>query len=216
MIKVVLVTYAERDGAIKRIDCDAVVREGWDSDAEVTESPIERGAEVVDHVREKNDALTLEILITNTPTRVPQSHMSGVGGTTTKDEAGTVLVFDGEFDRVRNVAQDLVRVKAAGLLWYIQTALNDYDEYLLQNFKATKEARTGNSATFILTLKRARFVDTNDTSIPRTRRAAPRVNAGAQQTERPPQSFVNAATGTAAATLGDQLRRSPFGSILQF
>lgn len=56
---------------------DVTLREAPDLSAEVTEHPVEQGADVTDHVRLKPLVLVIEGYVTNQPIELPQSHMNG-------------------------------------------------------------------------------------------------------------------------------------------
>lgn len=62
---------------IDEIWLDVSVRESHGLSAEVTEHPVESGADVADHIRPKQRTVTIEGIISNTPIEVPQSHMDG-------------------------------------------------------------------------------------------------------------------------------------------
>lgn len=56
---------------------DVSVRESHGLSADVTEHPVEEGADITDHIRAKPRTFSIEGLISNTPIEVPQSHMDG-------------------------------------------------------------------------------------------------------------------------------------------
>lgn len=178
--------YAEADGTLKLLDVDALVAEGNTGISEVSENPIELGADVVDHIRDKSDELTVEFVITNTPTRTVSSHAEGSLGAFRESGGAVVLQFDAAFDRVAAVLADLTRVRKAGLLWRISTALRLYESFQLQQVQVSRDPKSGNSAKFSLNLHRAIFVSTRYSPapplLPRTR---PRVANGTQPTQRP-------------------------------
>jgi len=186
-------TWAEVDGEVKTLDVDALMREGNTGTSELTENPIELGADVTDHIRDKSDALTLEFVITNTPLRVPTSHMQGITGSVrkvdTKNGNVVALAFDSQFDRVKAVYDDLSRVRKAGLLWRIESPVRVYEDFLIETLAYARDNKTGDAATFILGMKRARFVSTRVVAIPRRRRTRPTVNTGTQAT-RPPRDSI--------------------------
>ncbi len=62
---------------IDEIWLDVSVREAHGLSADVTEHPVESGADVADHIRPKQRTVTIEGVISNTPIDVPQSHMDG-------------------------------------------------------------------------------------------------------------------------------------------
>jgi hypothetical protein len=54
-------------GALQVLVFDAVVTEGWELNAEVTEHPVEVGPDIADHVRVKLALCTLEVFVSNEP-----------------------------------------------------------------------------------------------------------------------------------------------------
>jgi len=179
--------YAERDGTVKPLDVDAVVHEANTAISEVSDNPVELGADVTDHIRDKSDALVIEFVISNTPTRVPSSHADGAtGGVRTGaggDDKGVVLRFDAQFDRVYVVREDLARVKRLGLLWRIETALRIYEDFLIEQLVVDRDAKSGKSAKFTLQMRRAIFVATQFAAVPVLQpRTRPRAAQGTQPT----------------------------------
>lgn len=186
----VVLRYTETDGTERTLDVDAVVREGETLQSEITEHPVERGAPVADHAYDKLDSLVLEFVITNTPTRVPESHMSGVGGSFRSSGGAVVLSFDSQFDRVREVETDLRRIKSAALLWNVSTGLRDYNEFIIEQIAIERTEGRGSSAKFTVTLRKFRFVTTSVAAVPhRQRRTRPPVSRG-QQPPQPPRASV--------------------------
>lgn len=187
-----VLTYTERDGTIKEVSADAVTREGNTRVAEVTENPVERGADVADHIRPKTDTLVLEFYVTNTPIKSPTSHAEGVTGAVQRTEAGTVLAFSGVFDRVSEVHSDLKRVQDAGLKWTIFSGLTVYADFALAQIQAERDAKAGSSVKFVCTFQRLRIVATRQVSIPvRRRRVRPQQPRGVQQPEPPRNSVLS-------------------------
>jgi hypothetical protein len=72
------IAFQDGSGAFTSIHVDATIRESHNTSSQVTEHPVEQGANVSDHVRPELEKLTLEVFITNTPIRLPKSHVSGV------------------------------------------------------------------------------------------------------------------------------------------
>jgi hypothetical protein len=62
---------------IDTIWVDASLRETYSYGAEVTEHPVEQGADVADHIRPRSRVLSIEAVVTNTPIEVPGSHADG-------------------------------------------------------------------------------------------------------------------------------------------
>lgn len=153
------ITFELANGQIQSIEFDAVIRDTHEASAEITDHPVERGADVSDHVRKNLDSVTLEVVVSNEPIRQPGSQMEGV----TSGQAGleirepapfglglvvakaNVLVFDGEFDRVRTVHEELLRLMNEGVVVGILTSLREYENMLLRRVSPIREAATGDS-----------------------------------------------------------------------
>lgn len=192
------IQWTEASGSTTVLDTDAVVTETNAMASEITDNPIELGADVTDNARDKSDQLTLEFVISNTPTRVPKSHANGVTGSTraTPDGKAVVLQFDAQFDRVQAVQQDLARVKKAALLWQITTALRIYGNFLLEQINVTRDGKTGNSAKFSLQLRRALFVSTQYAAVPVLQpRTLPTATQSTQPTRTPHNGILARLTG---------------------
>lgn len=56
---------------------DVSVREGHDLQAEVTEHPVESGANIADHIRPLPATLAIDGIVTNHPIELPGSHVEG-------------------------------------------------------------------------------------------------------------------------------------------
>lgn len=175
-----LVYYLEGND-LKLVAADAVMREGTTSSSEVTDNPVEEGANVTDNVRDKDDRLTLELTITNTPIDVPASHMSGVTGTTRDDGKGAVVLqFTGEFNRRRAVYDDLQRVRKLALRFSIETDLRDYEDFVIESISGDRDATSGSGVKITLQMKRIRFVTTRIVAVPqRLRRTLAPIPLGA-------------------------------------
>jgi hypothetical protein len=182
-------TWAERDGQIKSLDIDAVLREGSTEVSEITENPIELSADVADHIRDKTDSLTLEFVITNTPTRTPETNADGSQGAFRKgSHNGVALQFSSEFDRVASVRDTLTRVRTEGLKWQIFSALRVYTDFMIEQIQIARDNKTGDSAKFTMQMRRVRFVQTRVVAVPARRRRVPPTQALGTQPATAPRS----------------------------
>lgn len=162
------------DGQLQLIVFDAVTRDVHESTAEITEHPIEEGANISDHVRPNLDTVELQAIVSNHPIREPRTQMDGVigaqgeleitgvrsppfvgalgaaarvvlGGAPVVLAKANVLLFDGEVDRVRTVYDELLRLKNSGTVIGILTSLRNYDNMLIRRISPIREAASGNS-----------------------------------------------------------------------
>lgn len=70
----------EKTQAVNAIWVDAVLLENYSRSADVTGFAIEGGATISDHVSAQQPEITLELFVSDTPVRVPETHLAaGVG-----------------------------------------------------------------------------------------------------------------------------------------
>lgn len=193
MARKVAFSWTELDGRVGTLDVDAVLREGNTEVSEITENPVELSADVTDHIRDKSDTLTIEFVITNTPVEIPQTNAEGVSGAFQKNSnsGGVTLQFSGEFNRVVSVRETLSRVRRQGLKWQVFSAVKTYSDFLLEQIQFSRDQNTGDAVSFVLQLKRVRFVSTRVVSVPvRRRRVIPNQARGTQPPAPPRNSAI--------------------------
>lgn len=225
------------------IQFDATVREMHTSAVTVTEHPVEKGANVSDHVRKELAHLTCEAMVSNHPIKVPGTNMQGVSGsvraldlqwqtgeentrkvrlsipkrldlpigvpvagalltstgaldyTETREVDGfvstpgpdgasaQVLQFDGEFDRVRSVYDELRLLQDSATLLTVNTSIREYENLILQNLTAPRTVQDGASITFTFDLKEIRFVTSQTVKAPANKKTpTAKTNLGAKPT----------------------------------
>ncbi len=76
---VVTISY-DAGGSLAVIEFDATLSETHIGTSIVTEHPVEKGVNISDHVRPDVDRLTLEVMVTNAPIKVPGSNLDGATG----------------------------------------------------------------------------------------------------------------------------------------
>jgi hypothetical protein len=163
------------DSTTGSVQVDASVNEQHITTAQVTEHPVESGPNVTDYIRPMPRKLTLELMISNTPTYLPSTQMRGaqanpaartsvlVGNNPT---AFSSLKFSDDFDRVRDAYTDLVDAILAGALFQITTTLTNYDHMACINLSAPRNAESGNAIKFAIDFQEVRIVDTQDVKTP--------------------------------------------------
>ena len=72
---------------IDKVWVDFTLREVHARGADVTEHPVERGADIADHIRPRLPELQLEGIVTNTPIEVPASHLD-----TSREDPSPILI----------------------------------------------------------------------------------------------------------------------------
>ena len=168
----------EDSGQLQLMDFDAVIRDTHESSATVTEHPVEEGANISDHIRKDLDRLTLEIVVSNTPIRVPKTLLSGISGRVqavdiTDPNSGVVLAtanllkFDGELDRVRTVYEEVLRLMNSGTLLSVFTSLRDYENMVIRRAAPVRVAASGNALVMTIDLTEISIAESEIVDAPR-------------------------------------------------
>jgi hypothetical protein len=90
------------------VDIDAVLSEEYTRGGEVVSHPVQRGADLVDHLRAGPLELRLQFAVTNTPTRAPSF---GLGDAEVDASSGALAFTGSPFDRVAAVRDRLERAQ---------------------------------------------------------------------------------------------------------
>lgn len=192
----VIITYPELDGTLGALELDVTVRDTHRSAADVTEHAVEDGANVTDHVRPQQDRLSLEGWVSNTPLRLAKDHTNGVTGSVRTTElqtpagallgsrAASVFRLEGDYDRVTSVHEELRRLIRQGIVCGISTSLRDYENMVLHDLEAPRDAESGNQAVRVrIEAKQVRIVSTETVAVqeePRDARGRGRRRQGPQ------------------------------------
>lgn len=193
---------------------DASVNEQHGVQAQVTEHQIESGASVNDYVRPMPKRLSLSAFVSNTPvfaTRPPlptgaSSNLIGeiqgsqTSSQTVSGQSFKTLSFDDERDRAKEVFQTLVSVCQAGGVFDIYTSLATYQNMVLTNMSAPRDAEHGNAIQFQLDFQEIRVVDSQEVSAlpPKTKR----VSKGSKSAKEVDPNSKDGANRTAAFNIG--------------
>jgi len=116
--------------------------------ANVTRHPVEKGADVADHIQLAPRKLSFEAVVTNTPLAQPATHTRGARGEVMgidniSPDGASVLQFDGSMDRPRDVYLDLRDAYQAKSVFTVDTALERYDDMVITNLTSPREAGSG-------------------------------------------------------------------------
>lgn len=160
----------EENGNTSAIELDVVWSQGFEITAEVSEHPVEQGADVADHVNAAGDTLTMEGWVTNQPITLPRTQMSGVTAETIARDtkAGKLLTqgWTGAFDRKRTVDRLLVELIRRGQLLTVTTGLRQVDNLVLTRHRADRTAEVGDAVGVTLEFKRLRIASTQTVTVP--------------------------------------------------
>jgi hypothetical protein len=189
------ISWEPEDGTPTTIDFDCSVTERYEGAADVTEFPVERGANVTDHVRAQNESVTLEAIVTNTPVVVPTFGMEGATGSPQPlrlDVAGqtlqaTTLQFSQAFDRVRAVDEALRALRDVGQVLTVRTGVREIADCVIARYQVERDAEKGNALHLTLELRRLRIVTTQRVQVeqPALRSGHRSQNRGSQPATEP-------------------------------
>lgn len=132
--------------SINVVQFDATLEEHHVSRAEVTSHAVERGADIVDHIRPLPQELTLTTVTTNTPT-IFLATARGNG-----------------IDRVKTTHQGLLDLLSNGVLVDVVTTLRTYTDMAITSIDVTRTADTGNILSASISLQHIRIIDSEITT----------------------------------------------------
>lgn len=167
------------------LELDATTLLGFEATAEVTEHPVERGPNVVDHIRPMNGTLAVEGVITDHPIALPATQMNGATlapGAVDLSGGGraTVQRFSAPVDRVRACDAVLQSLVDGGVLVTVTAGLRTVESLAIARHRAERNGETGESVKVTLEFKRVRLATTARAPVPAVRRAQVRLERGAQ------------------------------------
>lgn len=179
---------------------DAIISENHELDNEVTEYPVESGADITDNVRPKPLVVTMECLITNTP-------IGAMAGIRKKDgQIGEVITSTGAGSDVSDHTptddcyQHLKQIRDKREPVKIVTTLETYDNMVLRSLSIPRATGRGDELRFTAEFQQVQIVSntrSTRTAIPtakgnRTVSSKPKPTGNGTQPVK--QLFVNALT----------------------
>jgi hypothetical protein len=197
--------YEDGWARIGAIAIDAVVREVHKFAGEVTEHPVEEGADISDHYRPAPRGVQLEGVISDTPLRVPGSHSNDaqqiqrtfdiptelfalqlgpipirIAGPT---HQGSVTTFSKPMERVKSTWEEFEAIFAQQKIITIVTTLRVYPDMALRELDVERRANSYHFTCFALQIRTV--VSGRSAAaipIPKVKRAVPTVEKGKQDT----------------------------------
>lgn len=217
------------------IELDAAVRETHSSAAEPTDSAIEDGSVITDHIDIAPKSLIIEGIVSNTPLtiqsvlignaaglvgsiigRSSNSNITGAlaaGGLSTFGNSIARIAVDAK-NRAKTAFEAMQTAQESGATLTIITRYKVYNDMIIRDLQATRDASTGNILTFTATFREIRIVNsrsgrTDPRSIERLTQAsaASETNEGRQQ--------ANEATDQTQQSFTDRLSNESIFSILR-
>ena len=133
---------------IDDFEIDATISETHQFDSDVTDHPVESGADVTDNVRVKPIIVTINGIVRDSPlgemASVRQNLGPGVGNLPSDDFIAKVL-------GIRDAREPVS----------ISTTLQTYDDMVLQSLTVPRDSKTGRAAVFTAVFKQVIFVKTD-------------------------------------------------------
>lgn len=129
------------------VELDASINETHGADVDITQHPVEEGADITDHARIKPETLSITGVVTNTPLIL---NASANASPTRAEEAYAKL-------------REILRTRE---LISVITSLRQYDSMLLASMPVTRDATTGNIINATLNFQEIIIADSETVSVP--------------------------------------------------
>lgn len=194
----------KRFGTKAVIALDATTKESYTTKAEATQHPIEKGADITDHIILKPDKLSISGIVTATP--FPSGLAAVLAGlsTTVVSKVGSALgpfgaaagavvgaaagssaatsIFGSSVRDLGSVANEFKKLKESKQILQIVTGLKTYSGYVLTSAVIGRTDKTGGSITVDLEFDECQTVDSQTTTaaIPKKSGAIPGQDKGNQ------------------------------------
>ncbi|GAA7770997.1 hypothetical protein RN01_29860 [Cupriavidus sp. SHE] len=150
-----------------------MVEEGHLDELQITEHPVEKGAEINDHAFKRQPEVTLKCGWSN-------SDMKALAGTLESIFEGGILPTS---DYVGQVYSQLLALQETRQPFDVVTSLRMYTDMLFKSLAVVKDQKTGQALNVTATLKQIRIVQTKATTLPaRENQANPQATAETQNT----------------------------------
>lgn len=161
------ILFQKTKAAIGALVLDVSLTESHAAEVEVTEHPVETGANISDHARPKPETLVIEGLVSNTPLPAPGDPTQNVS---LKDSRGQVIgqattSSKQDLSRAGEAYRDLLDLKNSSELLTVVTALRTYTNMKITNLTVPRDARTGQALRFSCTLKEVRLASSRTVTV---------------------------------------------------
>jgi hypothetical protein len=184
--------FVDDSGQTRRFRPNVLIDEEINLSAEVTEHPVETGANISDHNRAQPDEVTVELFFSDAITRVdilsprpeiefveikvPEQPLSlalltstanllstGIGLLTPKQKYIAAVYADPDKPRVIEAYEIIQDLRLAGKLVTIKTTVDVFEDMAIMTAVVKRNSGTGNGGNITLTLKKIRFVQSDVT-----------------------------------------------------
>lgn len=130
------------------VQFDAVVSERHELSADVTSHPVEKGSDITDHIRKKPDELSIDGIVTLTPTVFVAAARSM------------------QEDPVTSAYDIFTDIMDAGLPVDVSTKLRTYENMAITGLTVSRDASTGNVLDVSISLRKIRIISRETSDLP--------------------------------------------------
>lgn len=195
------------DTGVSPIVAQVTIEEQHRDEVQITEHPIEQGANVADHAFSLPASLIVRYGWSNSPSA------ANVGQALTNSAKGTVsgvqsLLSGNSSDQVKDIYAKILRLQASRDPFTVYTGKRRYDNMLIKSVAVTTDATTEQALMVTIELRQVLFVRVTTTSVgaPSSAQAAPEstaapINSGTKVAA-PTQRFNAAGGGAGFEALG--------------
>ncbi|NSX05094.1 phage baseplate protein [Cupriavidus gilardii] len=149
------------------------IEEAYQDDLQITEHPVEKGAEITDHAFKRQPEVVIKCGWSN-------SDLMALAGTLEAIFLGGSLPTA---DYISTVYSQLLALQELREPFDVVTSLRKYDSMLFKSLSVLKDQKTGAALSVTATLKQLRIVNTQATTLPpRDNQADPAATAETQNT----------------------------------
>lgn len=133
---------------IDGLKLDAAMSESHRSENEITQYPVEEGANVTDHVLPLQDTVTITGIVSNTPVVDPTFTMDGM------------LPTDDALAKLRKIKRDRKPVTLK------DTTLGTYEDMVMESLEFPRDGSTGDALRFVATFRQIVLITNERTTVP--------------------------------------------------
>lgn len=156
------------------VQIDVVISEQHDAQNEISAYPVEKGADITDHVRRKPRTVSLECVISDTPILLEQVRRTReFQGVTFTSSAGTEATPNDALGYSNQAYAELLRMRDEAQVVEVVTSLETYEDMMISSLSTPVTAKTGDAIQFTCVLQHVEFVALQSTlvvtEVPRVR-----------------------------------------------
>lgn len=149
-----ILLFEDTTAKIDALELDAMLVSEHVVENEITQHPVEVGADVTDHVRPKPDRLTIEGIVSATPVQFGGNARVGLG-------------YDD--NRVADAYQTLLTLRASAKLVSVVTRRASFDSYVIESIRFAEDAKSSRMLRFVAQLREIRTVESQTVQITQAR-----------------------------------------------